>query len=361
MVSSRRGFLTPTGGNGDGLLAEYKSNGTARAVQQVDPQVDFSSYTGSAIAPVHREQAQLLSANIETRLSSEQELAALFYPSAEWTSSLPLVCEFMSSQQERRLAQTITQQPDRVSGLTWSNVVDFYRTFRIAAPDDAVQLVGTWAQQHALAAPVFANDFTGENRLPYRELANLIVHQYPEHEHVLMDNYLSVPGDGCNLTIAYILAFTHHAKGEMTKWVAFVDGKRSAKDLGGDAQAQWLVARAMTEEIRRVRYKKTRLPRVRAFAGQQWLEEARLVADSEEIRTHAIRELVVRYASQGLFDRATELAAEVRGGGVEQWSKEIARLRSEGLHKLEYRQRVIAEAERKRQRLREAQQLAEIR
>jgi hypothetical protein len=121
-------------------------------------------------------------------------------------------------------------------------------------------------------------------------------------------------------------------QGNLLTWIDQLDARLADDQLAGDRRVNWLLARAQAEEIRHSRPHEHYLTMDCPLAGRAWLEEATLVAQSEEPRLRAYRELAARLAAEERLDAAgsTLDAAAQRCRAAEstaalaQWRTELA-------------------------------------
>ena len=209
------------------------------------------------------------------------------------------------------------------------------RHCRIAAADAALQLLGQWSQGHADAPLEWAPDFYRANRQDYAELARQTLWQYRPHLEALEEEYLALPDGRCVLPVAYVLSYGHWMDGTLAAWIAQLEVRLEDAQLTGDRRVNWLLARGQAQELRRNRPQRYRRPVGRFLAGEGYLQEATLVAESEPLRLRAYQELAVRMTAyeridgaRAMLDRAAERCTSAASTeALTQWRGELEALR----------------------------------
>jgi len=94
--------------------------------------------------------------------------------------------------------------------------------------------------------------------------------------------------------VASILAWAHRYSGELASWKQFLDGKIASAQIGPDAKAHWLLARAFAESVGD--------GSTDPFLGERWMLEALATAQAWDARLYVVRRIALSYA----FIEATE-------------------------------------------------------
>ena len=328
--------LSTPDGSRSGLEGAYllKTRGQEVSVTRVDPQLNFIWYHQSfVISPLDDLRARLAE-QLYAVASSASTLA-------RWEQDEPANPERWQAHWAFLESLTVTRQKDWAHVLlahpvlladcaNWA-AANLYSRCRIGAPDEALQLVGQWAQAHADESPALAVDFYPANREVYRELARRLVWQYRPHWEPFEQEYLVLPEGGCALPAAYTLAYAYWDDQRIGEWVDKLESRLADEQLTGDRRVNWLLARAQAEEIRYSPANQHWFTTDRFLAGREWLEEASLVAQSEPVRLRVYRELVARLtvderlpAARKLLDEAAKRCSSAESTtALAQWRSEL--------------------------------------
>ena len=358
-------------GSGGGLQAEYRfstATGT-ETVTQTDSQLDhawFGTYPMRAKFPQLRARliARLAALAIDPDyLASWSGLQPPQTGHALWQG--PRLVELMDSAQQTACLRGLAARPDVLLGQGGLWTVDLFWGCRFGSPDTAVEFLGTWAQLHPDAEPSFGDAYDILH-LRYRRLADAVMWQYPPHGQQLEEQYLVLPDGGCCLPLAYILAHGYREKGRLGQWIDKLEARLDALPAVGDVRVNWLIARAMAQEIRGGRPERGGLPLGRVLAGRGWLEEAMLAAQSEPLRLRVHKELAVRLADRGrlaeaaavLQQAASKFTAPSSQEALALWQQQLAQLAVQLKEKSEVAEAQVQEAyvQQLRGRLQRAQQ-----
>lgn len=331
-----------TGDGQPGLVGEYTVRGPAGAesLQRVDPQLNFLWSSTSAV----RDGTDALASQLATQLcalaTTPSTLAAWESAGAAqsdtWVGGSREFLTALTAAQRTAWIETLRAHPALLADCSRTAAAELYQQGRLGAPHAALQLWGTWAQAHADELPTLAVDFDAANRQPYRRLASALVWECPAHLSALEEDYLTLADGQCCLPAAYALAYAYWAQGQITAWSEKLDARLADEQLAGDARVGWLLARAEAEEICRSpagRYWRTL---ERPLAGQGFLEEATLVARSEDVRLRACLELAARWttderiaAATAMLDRAQQRCPSAASAAVlAQWRTALGALQT---------------------------------
>lgn len=235
------------------------------------------------------------------------------------------------SQLRRRLAARLSLTPEFFQPLDILTISRFYRAFRFGAERESLDLLGTWTMVHAEQVPELAGDadsFYQINRAWIRSQASSLVPAHPQSALWLEEDYLETESGRCSLPAAYTLAYVHLVTGRLLEWIEKLETRLDDSSLSGEERVNWLIARAMAEEIRGCpEDHRTFVGCERLGAGFGWLDEAMLVAESPETKTRVIRERAARLAALQKWDAAE---AELEGeAALEDWENELTALQGE--------------------------------
>ena len=136
----------------------------------------------------------------------------------------------------------------------------------------------------------------------------------------LCENCLSEKDGSCNLTVAYVISFSARFGNKEVWYTNHLDKILSDKELTGDRRAGWLLARAFAAEIAIAE-----IPRP-AYAVP-FLEEAYLVAESNEMKFRLFQEMVNRLISLDQGEAAKKQIAQFgKNFNSEEQQKAIAQM-----------------------------------
>jgi len=331
--------LSPPHGSGNGLQAEYRLvvHGKERTVTRTEPAIDHTWYSYQAVVPKCPELRSRLAERLWSLGMDQYNLAVPEGEEARRERLLavaPDALRGLSSSQQAAFVEELLARPALLEAASLEDAIAYFRVCRIVAPDRALDLLGEWAQMHPDAGPELGASDLYENRECYRLLATQMLLQYRPHLEMLKQHYLDMPDGSCCLPVAYGLAYSYWADGQIREWIATLDGRLEDEALVGDRRVNWLLARAQAEEIRRTRPARYAYTLDRFLAGRRWLDTACLTAQSGPVGLRAYKELIVRLTTRRKLESALELidaaaarfsepaAAEVVAG----WREEVPRI-----------------------------------
>ncbi|MCA9264272.1 MAG: hypothetical protein KDA60_10510, partial [Planctomycetales bacterium] len=296
----------------------------------VDPMIDFAWQRLRGVTSSHRAAQQHAGELLFSRASDADFLdacqtdPAVVHPLIQH----PDLSEFLSGDERAAFARELLNRPVLIGRMSLGDVMRFYRAFRWGAASESLQIVSQWCEQNANLEPVLDDsngtwfgfhrgEFVDKNRDPFRWLPMFIAFQH-EGQSAQFEEDALVGVDGtCSLPAAYFLAYCHLLRGDIEGWIEMLDAHLEDETISGDAKVNWLIARAQAEEIRRGKPDLHTLSFERSLAGKQWLEEASLVAVSENAKRRAAYEIFARHALLGEYDAATSLLDRVATSLVE--------------------------------------------
>ena len=300
-------WTTPDG-TGAGLAAEYhltlETKNGAQTVSRVDPTIDFAWTSGQIVVPEHAKQRQqLVNYFLDTFMSAE-----FLASCADGQARHPFLyqsralSECLTSSQRKSFLQAVLQRPTMLSPLTAQQVVALYKTFRFGAEQNACDALGLWCKSHSdLAAefpkPATERGYFDANRSMFKELSRSVSEQYPNHGQRLQTEFLTNDGGTCCLPIAYTLAYAYQDQSRIDQWIKLLDDRLAEKSLSGNRRVNWLIARAMTEEIRYEKPPFFESGRFDLLAGEGWLNEAVQVGESADVVLRIRKERLARHVA----------------------------------------------------------------
>jgi hypothetical protein len=122
----------------------------------------------------------------------------------------------------------------------------------------------------------------------------------------LLEEHLEREDGSCNLMVAYCVGMAAVFDRKSEQMIAVMEERLGNSELTGDARATWLLARAFLEEVN-----VGGMPR--PGRGLDFLEEASLVAESNEMQFRILQEIVARYGAAGIVKRAMPLLDNAEG------------------------------------------------
>jgi hypothetical protein len=311
--------LSTGDGQPAGLLGEYTLRGAAgeESQRRVDPQINFIWPAGQAVLGAAHQLPTQLAQQLHSVISDPSTLStwesAGTARQADWVGASRPLLESLSREQRQAWAATLLAHPALLADCTRASAANLYHHGRLGSPQLALEVWGTWAQAQAEEVPRLSADFYATHRQAYRELGDAILWEYPAHVAQLEQDYLVLADGGCALPVAYALSYAYWGQAQMGAWIEKLDARLADAQLSGDRRVGWLLARAQAEEIRRGPAGRDWRTMDRFLAGQGWIEEATLVATSEDARLRAFLELAARtavderlVAAQQILDHAQQ-------------------------------------------------------
>lgn len=332
-------LVTPDGSRA-GLEGRYTFTvgENEETITRVDKQVNFIWHHGSELNSPHQALREAVAGQLYTVARSAGTLASWESESsaqqADWPGTNWAFLESLEAQEQATWAQTLLAHPVLLEDCSRQDAVDLYRTCRVGAAADALRLVGSWAQAHAEEPLSFSADFYSANRAAYRNLAYMLAWEDSEQLEMLEEDYLSLPTGGCALPVAQTLAYGYWTLGRVSEWIEKLEAVLSDEQLTGDARVTWLVARAQAEEIRRSRSSRYSRTADHYLAGQEFLQEACLVATSEPVRLWAFGQWAARFTANENLQGARDILAQAgerctssqSTDKLAEWSEQLAAL-----------------------------------
>lgn len=325
--------LAPTDGEGEGLHAEYRwtESGQEQDVEQQNRNIEYAWATCRDVAPHDPELVRRLTERIwqiatdssdgepPTRLTRDAQIYFRDY----------MCTQFLSCARRRELLGLLQQTPEVLGRPDETQILRLYGPLRFGDEEAALDLLGTWMQARADVEPSLALDYFDANHRFYRTVALYLRFRGsgPELYQQFQDWFLEMPDGRCCLPVAYTTAYAHLFSGNIAGWIDALDARLQDESLKGDLRVNWLIARAMAEEIRRLPDERRYVGQPLVAAGLGWLDEAMLVAESPEANRRAVKERVVRLAAIRDWDAAE---GELEGHAeLDDWGDRIAELKQQ--------------------------------
>jgi hypothetical protein len=309
-------LFSPTGDE-NGLLAEYRSNvnGSEQTRSRIESVIDRCwLHKGSVMPKYPVRQADIVERlhGIVTAPDYFEAWAAQGFSEANdlGPSDKAYIYRktlgFLSSEQRAAAARSFLLHPAVLQVLSSRQAEDYYNLFRIGSLDAALEVFGEWAQLHPNIEPALGADYHETNRLPYRNMNIGILWQYRPHFQRLHKEYLEMADGSCCLPVAYVTAYGHLVTGQIVTWIDYLDEKLEDETVVGDHRINWLLARGMTEEVRRCPPHRARRGIEQLRAGDPWIVEGLLIAESPSINLRLAKERIARLAALQDWSAAEE-------------------------------------------------------
>lgn len=244
----------------------------------------------------------------------------------------------------RRIASELALRPELFGPVEPRKMINRYSALRPGAEREAIDVLGTWLMVHADRVPELAGDtdsYYDMNVEPYRYASIRIASEHPEAVDWIEQGYLLTLDGRCSLPSAYLLTDARLISGRMLEWIEMLEERLDDQTLDGDERVNWLIARAVAEELRGAPSNIHHIGRPRLSAGMGWLDEAMLFAQTQEVKERVARERVARLAALQKWD-AAEAALE-GFPGLTDWQARLVELRSQAKIAQE-KQRAAADA-----------------
>lgn len=342
-----------------GLRASYvfKDGEQRRTVTQVDRNIDFAWPLGglvvagdSAKNALAGELADVLWNKMTgTDLLDQMEQSGELHPLLEAAES---AAGNLTSQQRQSFLRTLLDRPGLLEPLPPGKFLWLYRSFRIGATDEALEVLGDWTAQranHACELPDYVAQpgIDNEMRKACRQLAICVTQEVPEQQARLRDEHLELEDGTCSLPVAYTLGYSYQSVGRLGEWIGLLKSRLDDPAIAGDKRVNWLIARAHAEEIRQGATEPFSQPKERLLDGRGWLDEALLVVQSPATKARIGKEIAARLAAMEQFAAAREILQKTTAGVPAELAAEVVEWRKaiDGFEAAvaQYRQDQVAE------------------
>jgi hypothetical protein len=303
-------------GSAPGLQATYtwSNNNGAQTLIRTEPNIDVLWTSGpvwlQADPSVQAQAGSLLLQNATAPAFLSQFATPTnppqlhpFFIDADATGQL------LTSAQRGVFLNLLQTQPSLFNSVDPRRFSQFYGTWRLGNPDAALTVFGAWATANADIACILPNGapFEQDSRDAYRKLAIYVAQQMPEQLGQLQSQFLGTPDGRCCLPVAYSMAEANLAQNKLPNWRGSLDQLLQSPTLVGDLRVNWLLARALAEEISQATPPLTLESRVftRPTDGMAFLTQAAQAAQSGPVKVRVAIETAGRLAATGQLDAAT--------------------------------------------------------
>lgn len=221
--------------------------------------------------------------------------------------------KYCSSASRREILETLRDYPLVVQNATLPGVCLFYQRVRIGAEQEAMGVLSTWMKSNPdWSAGLSGRNWRGDPRT-YHSLIVALAWELPGSFDEFEALCLETDDGHCSLPAAYTVAYGKLQQGQLMQWIGELEERLADEQLTGDRRVNWLIARAMAEEIRYCPAERHYTSQERPLAGDEWLQEALFAANSPAARTRVEKEWLARLVASGDFDAAEEYLAEMTG------------------------------------------------
>lgn len=231
---------------------------------------------------------------------------------------LPRIAYCMKASDRQRLVELLLSNPEIMRRMNCESMGRLWQSIYMLPSGDQVTLLGEWSLVRPQPRFV-AGTYPGWGDASYQKLNTdfywlmglFLQGPYWEHVDRLWEEYLVLPNGECNLHIAYLTTFSTNIQSirlggrSRQLLIDLLDNRLDEEEMVGDERVSWLIARAFAEEMYRA-------DGVGIRPGSEHLDEASLVAESEDYRFWARQEKAVRYASLGEVESLEDLIAQMQ-------------------------------------------------
>jgi hypothetical protein len=332
--------LTLPDGSGQGVQGTYTwtTNGQPQSLTRNDPTIDFSWTSAPILLSEDMQVANQASTTLWETTTASNFITTSLGPPVQLHPFLKNPDDSsaaLTSAQRQTFLGLIVQNPNLLSAVDSKTISNFYQSFRMGAPDQALSVFTLWASQQANLASGFSTDpvFEGDARDAFRKMALYTTLELPTQWTQLQSGSLQMPDGSCCLPVAYTLAVSSLGRGKLADWTASLDTRLSDAALTGDLRVNWLLARSFAEEIR-LSAPSLYLPLTsRALAGRSFLDQANQAAQSPAVKVRVLNEISARLvwgqqysAAQTLLQQASNSLPSAQQAVLANWEREIGTL-----------------------------------
>jgi hypothetical protein len=322
--------LTLPDGSAPGLQATYNwtdNSGQQKTLTRTEPNLDITWVRDVWLVPNMQGLTQAGGTLLQTVTSPDyvsqfanqtvparvRQLYPVFQDPAQMEQATGTL---LTSIQRKTILDLLQSQPSLLNPVDVNSFLVFYGTYRIGNPDEALQVFGTWATQHANigceipSGPVFDES----NREAYRWMAIYASQQMPEQLSQLQSQFLVTPDGHCCLPIAYTLAYAYLGQNKIANWATDLDNRLLDSSITGEFRVNWLLARALVEEIRQAppSLQMDGGLYTRPMDGKSFVDQASQAAQSPAVKVRVALEAAGRLTCTQQFDAATSALTQVQ-------------------------------------------------
>lgn len=323
--------LSPPTGAGNGLLAKYRllnrrAGNVETVVTLVEPQIDHAWIGGDNFISEHHSAQSMVLDLLFTKAMKKSYWDEIAHsleslPEGPATVSHLLVQDlclpaYFSPEQRTIFLRELAGRPEILRRISNEKMYRIYTRYRFGTEDAAFDTLAAWMIVHKDKSPTIVGDpmsFFLYNRHNFRMLTLMMPGKSPEKFQRIRDELLELEDGTCCLPAAYTLAYAHLLEGNINDWIEELDASLAEESLRGDRRVNWLIARAMAEEIRRSSTDGRIHGGERLLLGREWLDEAMLVADLEVNRLRVLREIISCQLAMSLEEKVLQRLEDEEG------------------------------------------------
>jgi hypothetical protein len=306
-----------------GLQATYTwtAQGQQQSLTRTDPVIDFAWTNTSFIL------AQDPTSANQAASSMWQAMTAASFISSYANATPPLLHPFLrepenaacglSTANRSSFLDLLVQNPTLLDAMDAGRAVDFFQSFRVGAPDKALNVLGTWAtrQSDMPCALAPGRVFDQGTRSALAGLAIMMTQQLPQQAASFQQQFLQTPDGRCALPVAYTLAYSNLGVGNLANWIASLDAQLANSTVTGDLRANWLLARAQAQEFARPvpsQYPYASLyPSTWLADGRSYVAQAFQAAQSPQVKVRVAKEIAARMTTSGELQKAYDFLGQL--------------------------------------------------
>jgi hypothetical protein len=311
-------------------------------VTRLDGPIDFiwpgldDFWTWRQVAPVHEAQWNAVYAATIGRLTEPTYIAGL--SGAELQEMLLSggrhVLGAARASQRIQILDNLLAQPEKLAALDAHLVGRIVKHTYMLPGDRHVKLIGTWGssrpQPRAELGSMFGweeGTYEWNNLQFYWHIGHFLTGDHFADALQLWEEYITKPGGECNLSVAYVTAWAAREEGKANLYTERIGEALENETLTGDQRLTWLLARSYGEGVM------VDGP-ARPTRGMESLQEAMLVAQTDDYKFWALQEMVARLGSHGSAEEANTMldqyadrfATAEQQGAIRAWQVKIGEL-----------------------------------
>jgi hypothetical protein len=307
-------------GSGPGLQATYSwtARGQAQSLTRTDSTIDFAWATPAVLLAQDSTIATKAGQALFQGMTAPNFITSLQAPPTRvhpFFANSQEVVTGLTSAQRQAFCNLLLQNATLLDPIDAKTIVRFYQAFRLGAPDEALDVFGTWAGRHAdLGCEILQeNIFDPNNRYAFSQMAIYTTQQLPAQAARLQSSYLELPDGHLSLPVAYTLAYSYLGTRNIAKWTAFLDAKLADQTLSGDSRVNWLLARAFVEEHPQSAAHhypfRFQVPASWPLNSRSYLDQAFQASQSPQVKVQVAAEIIGRLAAGGQYQAAQDFLA----------------------------------------------------
>ncbi|MDR1479540.1 MAG: hypothetical protein LBJ00_11430 [Planctomycetaceae bacterium] len=297
-----------------GLVAEYFADSALKrkVANRVDGSVDFVWNRGAIVNSYSSSQREIVK-KVFPSLVNENLLHTLNQSDATYLAQqgLSVLLSSMTATERIVLVDTISRQQQILNKIPYKNLTEQLQFVSMFPARNHVHFLLKWSElnepPHLLPGSYTAGkgSYVDDNITPYRRVGHLWGEFDVAEIDDLIQNYLELENGNCNLTLAYILIWACKENNLTSRILERIEEAVKNEDISGDQQMTWLLAKAYAEEVA--------VPStIKPGRALSVLQYAMLVAESNDYRYWALKEIVARLITVNQKEKAQSLIASTK-------------------------------------------------